>query len=127
MKSRYIKKADLIFIVGGILTAIVLYILFNSFSEKGNTVIVKQGSDVIKTVNLDTLSEPYVIEFDGEYPCTVTIDKDGAYFSKAECPDKVCLKTGKISRTGQTAVCLPAKVSLIVTGSDAEQYDAVTG
>lgn len=127
MKSRYIKKADMVFIVGGILTAIVLYILFNSFSEKGNTVIVKQGSNVINTVSLDTLSEPYVIELDGEYPCTVTIDRDGAYFSEASCPDKVCQKTGKISNTGQTAVCLPAKVSVTVTGSDAEQYDAVTG
>lgn len=127
MKSRYIKKADIIFIVGGILAAVVLYILFNSFSQKGNTVVVKQGSEVIKTVNLDTLSEPCVIELDGEYPCTVTVDRDGAYFSKAACPDKICQKTGRISKTGETAVCLPAKVSVTITGSNAEQYDAVTG
>jgi len=47
-------------------------------------------------------------------------------FQEASCPDQVCVRTGRLSKSGQGAVCLPAKVTIQVTGPERE-FDAYTG
>ncbi len=57
-----------------------------------------------------------------------TIDIDGhniiilkgmtAKMQSADCRDQVCVRTGTLSRSGQTAVCLPNKVILKLTGGE---------
>ena len=36
----------------------------------------------------------------------------------ADCPDQICVKTGSISRSGQSIVCAPNRVVVTVTGED---------
>lgn len=58
----------------------------------------------------------------------VTIEVDGSRmrFVSSRCPDHTCERTGWISRVGQTAVCLPNRVMIKITGSSAEHdVDAV--
>ena len=43
----------------------------------------------------------------------------------ADCPDKVCVKTGKIKSPGQTVVCLPHRVVIEITGDNADIDAAV--
>jgi len=38
-------------------------------------------------------------------------------FLKSDCPDKVCVQTGLISKPGQIAACIPAHVLVRVTGA----------
>jgi len=35
-------------------------------------------------------------------------------FVESDCPDQICVRTGFIGRHGQTAACLPNRVSIIV-------------
>ena len=44
----------------------------------------------------------------------------------ADCPDKVCVRTGEISRAGEGAVCLPHKLVLRITGGKGSAVDAVS-
>ena len=45
----------------------------------------------------------------------------------AECPDKICVKTGAVSRSGQSIVCAPHKIVVTVTGGKAtSDYDVKT-
>ncbi|MDO5783505.1 MAG: NusG domain II-containing protein [Eubacteriales bacterium] len=59
----------------------------------------------------------------------VTIEADGRQmrFILSECPDHTCERTGWISGVGQTAVCLPNRVMIKITGStgDEDAVDAV--
>lgn len=51
--------------------------------------------------------------------------KDGKVFMKeADCPDKSCVKQGKITKNGEVIVCLPARITVTLEG-DREQVDAV--
>jgi hypothetical protein len=36
----------------------------------------------------------------------------------ADCPDKLCEKTGKISKNGETIVCLPHRVVVEIQGGE---------
>ena len=74
-------------------------------------------------IELNSVNEPYEIEIDGEIPVTISIERDGACFVQSDCRDKICVKTGKLTKPGQSAVCLPAGVSIVLEGES--EIDAV--
>lgn len=47
---------------------------------------------------------------------TLVIEDGKAYVKDADCPDKVCEHTGRISRVGQMIACLPSGIVITVTG-----------
>lgn len=47
-------------------------------------------------------------------------------FTQSDCPDKVCVNTGMISKTGQVAACIPAKILVkIAGGTDNDGLDII--
>ena len=72
----------------------------------------------------------YSLDKDGEYPlldgkCVLVIKDGYAYMLEADCPDHTCIKTGKISKIGESIVCLPNRISVVITG-EGEGPDIVT-
>lgn len=51
----------------------------------------------------------------GDITLTVEILGGRARVSDSDCPDRICLRTGWISRKGETVICAPASVRLTVT------------
>ena len=47
--------------------------------------------------------------------------------SHSDCPSQDCVRTGWVSRSGGQIVCLPNRLIITITGSDAPEADAVTG
>lgn len=48
--------------------------------------------------------------------------KDGAVaVTEADCPDKVCVRTGYISKTGEVIACLPHELTVTISGADAKE------
>lgn len=48
-----------------------------------------------------------------------------AWMEWADCPDELCIHQGKISRTGETIVCLPNRVVAEVTGDSSREVDSI--
>ena len=65
----------------------------------------------------------------GEYKLTVVISGGEIYVSDSDCPDGTCMSMGRISRGGETIICLPARVMITVksAGSREGGIDAVAG
>ena len=42
----------------------------------------------------------------------IQVEDESICVLEADCPDKVCVKTGSLSKNGQTAACLPHKLLL---------------
>ena len=40
----------------------------------------------------------------------------GAAVTASTCPDQVCVQTGQLTRAGESAICLPARVTLRLEG-----------
>jgi hypothetical protein len=56
--------------------------------------------------------------------------KDGALaFLSSDCPDQICVKSGYLSRAGQTAACLPNRFTIRVVSKkkSSDAIDAVAG
>ncbi len=50
----------------------------------------------------------------------VVIENAQVYVKSSDCPDKVCVHTGRISRSGQSIICAPAGVVISVEGGGAD-------
>ena len=59
------------------------------------------------------------------YDMTLLIESDGVTVEKAECPDKICQSNGKLTQSGQSAVCVPSGVTVILDGANAREIDGV--
>ena len=77
----------------------------------------------------------YPLNKNGEYEIvglhlgknTLVIKNEEAYISSASCPDGLCVKHGKIRRTGETLVCLPnGLVVKIVSDDGTEEFDGIS-
>lgn len=55
----------------------------------------------------------------------IIINNSTVWMEDADCPDKVCVKTGKIKSPGQTVVCLPHRVVIEIKGDNADIDAAV--
>jgi len=75
-------------------------------------------AEVVVTCGDDVMYYP--LSADAEFTVngvTVVIGSGCVYVSDSDCRDKICVNTGKISRVGQSLVCLPAQVSVAVVGN----------
>ena len=64
------------------------------------------------------------IDIDIDSHNKVVIEDGEVWMEEADCPDKLCISQGKISKPGQTIICLPNKTMVTITGGKSE-YDGV--
>ena len=115
------KKNDLKLILIVLCIALAGLGLLRLTKTSGSCVIVSVDGHVVHTYDLSEDGEYTISGYDGGYNQLV-IQNHEAYLSDADCPDHICVKTGKIHSVGQTIVCLPHKVVVEVVneGEDAE-------
>lgn len=89
------------------LTAALCALLMLWPRPEGRTAVIYQDGREIQRVSLDALAERKVIELGGN---TICIERDGVYMLYSSCPDKSCVKQGKITKAGTAIVCLPNRV-----------------
>lgn len=60
----------------------------------------------------------------------IVVQDGAAAIVEATCPDQICVRTGKVQRPGQGAVCVPNKVTLTIaserSSSGPDEVDAIT-
>ena len=99
------------------------------FKNTGNTAlkaVVKKNGVTVQSVVLQD-REPYEMCIDEEYNIILYIEKNGVTVARSDCADKICVNTGKITKPGQTIVCLPARVSVELQGvTSVNELDGVT-
>lgn len=107
--------ADVLVMLSVLLIAALL--LFGSFRSSGNDssdflLVIRTQSDVL---SYPLSSDRTVTVASGGYTLTVEIRDGRARVRETDCPDKICQRTGWISRKGETVICAPAAVRLTVT------------
>ena len=102
MKTRN-KIIITVIAVVAILTGIYLF-----SGNNGDAVIIKSDGEIIRVIDLESVSEPY--SFDVEYGGynKIYVEKGKISVTEADCPDKLCIKQSKAGLF--PVVCLPHKL-----------------
>ena len=87
------------------------------------TAVVTQDGKEVARIRLDSLAAPEHVYFEGDAPGTILAENGRIRFEATQCPDQICVDTGWLSRAGQTAACLPAKVLIRIEGTETGDVD----
>ena len=115
-KSVFIKRADLFLAVILILLFLILT-LPNYLSNSSKTAVVYSNGNEIYRIELDAVKDRYEIELDCSPAVKLTVENGCIYYSYAECHDKLCINSGKLRKSGDTAACLPSKTLIVIEGN----------
>lgn len=121
-KRLPLLKGDIILIL--FLCILIISLFLPSFiksDEKLRAEIYLEG-ELTKAVSLSECNgEEYNVG-----NCTLLLEKDGVTFLSADCPDKLCIKRGKLKRKGDTMACVPEKVVVVIRGEKNEEFHIAT-
>lgn len=121
MRSR-MKWGDFV-IIGAVLLAAAALALFLAVQAAGDRLYAEIWQDGVRIERVAlTDATDRTIDVDGQN--TIVLSGQTAKMQWADCRDQVCVRTGTLSRAGQTAVCLPHRVVLRLIGENTE-VDAI--
>lgn len=116
------RKNDWI-LLGSVLAVATVFLIFQAVIPEKKDKIVEITVDGVLFGMYD-LSEEQTIDIEGTN--FLTIQDGKAQMSKADCPDKICVRHKAISKDGESIICLPNKVVVSIRGGEEAKADAVT-
>lgn len=130
-KRKYFTPWDLLPLTI-VLVAFLLGICLLIFSRSDGqlTAVISVRGEVYCEIPLASVSEPYELAVEGDGTAVLSVSSQGVAFKSSDCPDKLCVNTGLLTQAGDSAVCLPARVSVkLVTDKNTSINvpDAVAG
>ncbi len=107
--------SNVILVTAIVVVAAIAVVFLMFFRGAGEYVEVSVDGEVVAR---------YSLGIDGEYSLSdgrnvLVISGGAAYMAHADCPDKTCVSVGRVSRVGETIICLPNRVAVTVVGAGA--------
>ncbi len=93
--------------------ALIGFIIFKINLKDGGYANVLIDGKLTQSFNLKEDIKTVIVTEKGNN--TLVIENGKAFIQNADCPDKICAKHRKISKTGETIVCLPHKLVIEIT------------
>lgn len=124
-RMKLLKKTDFLIIGVIIMTAVAMRFVYEDrFSSVAAKAEIYYYSTLVETIDLSDKAERSFSIPQSEN-VVIYLDNDGnIQFIKSDCPDKVCVNTGKIHIVGQSAACLPNGIVIkIVPGGERSDDD----
>lgn len=119
---KYFTTADILLFIIIFISSLFSLLLARDLSNNGERCIIetKKGDHYSLSLSKDT-----VFYVGGSLGKTEVIIEEGkAFIAYSPCPNKICMKMGKIKRAGEVVVCVPNGVILRIAGK--EGIDGVT-
>lgn len=100
-------------IAGTFLLLLALYLLLSSLKTGGHIAKIYSSGQLVREIDLELVTEPYELVIDGENGSnTVYIENGAISVIYADCPDRVCIKTGRISSGFAPIICVPNRLEI---------------
>ena len=126
MKTTKLRRADLLLLLGLLIFGGIVGLCLLLTGHSGGGVQVRVAGEVVDTYSLDR-NQTITIEGVGGTNLLV-IENGTAAVTEADCPDALCVNMGRISRAGQSIVCLPHQVVVeVIDTSDEDGVDLIAG
>ena len=115
--------ADLALVLVMLLLAGGLFLSLRRAQEAGGWAVVRVNGEEVGRYRLDSPGE-----FSLNGGSNILVIRDGdAWLRDANCPDKLCVRQGKIHYTGQVITCLPNRLTVTIEGGESDGVDIAVG
>jgi hypothetical protein len=100
-----------------VISSIGVFAYMNIIKGSSHIAEIKQDGKVIRTIDLDKIdtAEEIKITYKDGYNI-IRVENGRIRIIDADCPDKLCVKTGWITESGQSVICLPHKLIIKIQG-----------
>ena len=115
-RSKLIFSLALIFAL--IAVGVSSFLIIEAMRRKGEAVVISIDGNKVAEYSLSENGE-FILNDGTNF---LVIENGCAYIKSADCPDKLCVHQGKISRTGERIVCLPNRLMIEVIGEGDELF-----
>lgn len=124
------RRNDIILLVTVLLLSCagILFVNYRKNSVKTDIakakVLMSVDGKVEQEINLSKDGDYAIVNDNGDFN-TINITQGVVRMKEANCPDKLCIHQGKISKNGETIVCLPHGLIVEIKSEDNPELDIV--
>ena len=113
------RRIDIIVIASLLLLSIIALLVINLTKKDGAYVRVEINGEI---------AGEYPLDKDGSYTLpngsnVLTIEGGKAYMSYSDCPGQDCVHSHKISNVGESIICTPNRIALIIIGESDDSVE----
>ena len=123
-KGSVIRR-DLYIWAAVIVIGAALLLIYFFTGKTGNREVVSVDGKEIRSYSLSDEVDEVITGFGGKGSNRLIIHGGEAFLESADCPDKLCVKQGKISKINQSIICLPHKLTVTIKGGKEGEVDAI--
>jgi len=120
---KVIRKADIILLIVLVIAGLAVSWLSVSDSVTGQTALVTVDGETYGEYPLSE-NQTIVIKNNG-HTNKITIKNGTVQMTYSDCANQTCVKQGAISKTSQSIICLPNRVTVEIKGGEGG-YDAIS-
>lgn len=114
---------DLLLAAGILLLAGILFLAFRPGDGGAWAVVTADGTEIGRYA----LNSEHVVTIGEDEWNILRISHGTAAVTEANCGDFTCVRTGEISREGESIICLPHHLMIRIEGGEGPDFDASTG
>lgn len=100
------------------------FFVFQVLPEQGRFATVSVDGKEIYRLSLSESREIVVHGPLGE--SVIHVENGSVWIVNAPCPQKICMRMGKIHRAGEIIVCIPNRILIRIEGEDNRDLDGIT-
>lgn len=118
MTNIKLKKGDKVIfsVIAVFFLAITIYTFFYRNTSEITAAVIEIDGKLYKRIQLseDMPKEKIHIKLDEKKEFQITIENGKVWMDHSTCPNQICVKTGAISKKGESIICLPYKTAIYI-------------
>lgn len=109
---KFFKKTDIIIIIILLIVAVAFIKIYGYINEgKASVAEIYYESQLVEMIDLkDGVDRTFSIP--QEEHVILRVENGTIRFVESDCPDKVCIRSGELRIVGESAACLPNKITV---------------
>ncbi|WP_069998789.1 NusG domain II-containing protein [Cellulosilyticum sp. I15G10I2] len=110
---EFVKKSDMWIILIIIIISIAAWFIYRiTFSEQSAKAEIYYYSELAETIDLGAGIEKTFSIPQNNHVIFHLYEDGNIRFEESDCPDKICIQSGKLNMIGQNAACIPNGIIL---------------